>query len=68
MTRVNKSRDGIIGPEPKPVASEPISESVPTTKTKPLKRMNKAELANVALSRQLNVEGMTKAKMLAVLE
>lgn len=60
MTRINKAKDGIIGPEPV-VGPKPI----PTRKTKKLSmRMSRAELADEALRRQKDVEGKTKKQLL----
>lgn len=66
MTRINKSKDGRIGPEPTAgiVLPEPVAP-------KPLKRMNKAELIYVALNRsngRIDVKGLTKAQLIEALE
>jgi hypothetical protein len=62
MTRIDKSKDGIIGPEPAlPIYARPVDP-------KPLKRMNKAELIDVALSRNIDTEGKTKAQLIVELE
>lgn len=66
MTRVNKSKDRRIGPEPtivlpKPVAPTPVNP-------KPFKRMNKAELIEIALDDNIDIEGLTKAQLIAGLE
>ena len=89
MTKVNKSRDGIIGPTPNiqsrneristaalqgreiptVITDDPIPKSAPTALIKPLKRMNKLELLNECLRRQImDVEGKTKAQLIVELE
>lgn len=72
MTKVNKSKDGRIGPEP--IEPKPETERIDKpagvipVDPKPLKRMNKAELIEVALNRSIDIEGKTKAQLIAELE
>ena len=53
-------------PIPEAVIATPIAPKV--EKPKPLSQMKKSELVDVALSRQIDVTGMTKKQILAVLE
>lgn len=66
MTRVNKSKDGIIGP--KPIVPEPVGEVVLETTMKPLKKMLKPELVELAVNEDIDVEGKTKAQLIIELE
>lgn len=78
MTRIDKSKDGIIGPEPAGIVlSLPSKDSTPETSTNtvgvtiplpPLKKMLKPELIELAVSKGIDVEGQTKAQLIDELE
>jgi hypothetical protein len=66
MTKINKSKDGIIGPGPIAIVDpEPVGEVMLIA---PSMKMTRAELAGIAIEKGIKVKSQSKAQLIAELE